>query len=116
GAAGAGLSLGDALRTPAFWAFALSASAFGLVSSGLMLFNEAVLTEHGLDARTVLAVLAVITFAAMAANFLGGWLAQKWPVGAVMGAAMFLLAGSLSALPLARGRALAYAYAVAMGT
>ena len=110
-----GLTLGQALRTAAFWAFALSGAAFGLVSSGLMLFNEAVLTERGLGSGTVLGVLAVITFAAMASNFLGGWLAQRWPEGRLMGAAMFLLAAALCALPLSRGQAMAYAYALAMG-
>ncbi len=115
GAADAGLSLGAALRTPAFWSFALAASAFGLVSSGLMLFNEAVLAEHGAGPETVLAVLAVITFVAMLANFVGGWLAQRWPVGRLMGAGMGLLAMALFFLPLARGQAVTYLYAVLMG-
>lgn len=110
-----GLTLGQTLRTVAFWAFALSGAAFGLVSSGLMLFNEAVLRERGFDSGTVLVVLAVITLTAMLANFAGGWLAQKWPIGRLMGAAMFLLAVALLTLPVARGRAVAYGYAAAMG-
>ena len=110
-----GLTLQQTLRTLAFWAFALSGAAFGLVSSGLMLFNEAVLRERGFDSGTVLIVLAVITFTAMLANFAGGWLAQRWPIGRLMGAAMFLLAVALLTLPMARGRAVAYGYAAAMG-
>lgn len=111
-----GYTLGEALRTPAFWAFALAGSAFGLVSSGLMLFNEAVLKERGFEANTVLAVLGIITLTGMLANFLGGWLAQKWPIGRLMGAAMFLLAAALFSLPLAHGHAFVYAYAITMGT
>jgi len=115
GVAHEGLSLSQALATPAFWAFALAAAMFGLVSSGLMLFNEAVLRERGVDGQGVLVVLGVITFAAMIANVVGGWLAQRWPIGRLMGAAMFLLAAALFALPLARGRIIMMIYAIAMG-
>ncbi|HEY2589433.1 MAG TPA: MFS transporter [Tepidisphaeraceae bacterium] len=111
-----GLTLAEAMASPAFWAFALGGFAFSLVSSGLMLFNEAVLTEHGMGPKTVLIVLAVITFTGMAANLLGGWLAQRWPIGRVMASAMFLLATALFSLPLARGPGFTYAYAVTMGT
>jgi MFS family permease len=110
------LTLGQALRTLSFWAFALAGFAFSLVSSGLMLFNEAVLKEHGVDSRTVLIVLAVITFMGLAANLLGGWLAERWPIGRLMASAMFLLAVALFTLPLARGLVLIYLYAATMGT
>jgi len=111
----AGLTLDEALQTAAFWAFALSGAAYGLVSTGLMLFNEAVLRERGFDYSMVLTVLGIVAFAGMVSNFLGGWLGQKWPPGRLMSAAMFLLAAALCALPLAHTKAMAYAYAVAMG-
>jgi MFS family permease len=110
-----GLTLRQVLLTPAFWAFALGGFAFSLVSSGLMLFNEAVLTEHGMDKNTVLSVLGVITFAGMAANLLGGFLAQRQPINRLMAWAMFLLAAALFSLPLARGHFLTYVYATTMG-
>jgi MFS family permease len=47
-----GLSLAAALRTPAFWVFAGATSLFGLVSSGLGLFNEAVLAARGVNQQT----------------------------------------------------------------
>ena len=52
GARGEGLPLAAALRTPAFWVFGGATSLFGLVSSGLGLFNEAVLAERGFDQQT----------------------------------------------------------------
>jgi len=110
-----GFTLAAALASPAFWAFALSAAAFGLVSTGLMLFNEAVLSEHGIDASTIRAVMGVIVLAGLFANFGGGWLAERWPLGRLMACGMFLLAASLFALPAAHGRGAAYAYAAAMG-
>jgi MFS family permease len=108
-------TLPQALRTSAFWAFALSGAIFALVSTGLMLFNEAVLTERGYPRETMVPVLGVITFTGLFANFLGGWLAERWPIGRLMGAGMFFLAASLVMLPLARGRPMVYAYAVAIG-
>ena len=40
----------EALRTPAFWVFALAASVYGLVASGIALFNESILAERGFAA------------------------------------------------------------------
>lgn len=110
-----GFTLGGALCTPAFWAFALSGAVFALVSTGLMLFNEAVLTERGFPREMMLTVIAIVTLLGLIANFVGGWLAERWPIGRLMGAAMFFLAASLCMLPLARNRAMVYAYAICIG-
>ena len=40
-------TLGEALRTPAFWVFAIASSLYGLVASGIGLFNESILAERG---------------------------------------------------------------------
>jgi MFS family permease len=50
--AASGATLGEALRTPAFWTFAVATSLFGLVSSGLGLFNQHVLAERGFPRRS----------------------------------------------------------------
>src|SRR5262249_12808121 len=47
-----GLSLRDALGTSAFWVFGGATSLYGLVASGLGLFNEAVLAERGFNQAT----------------------------------------------------------------
>src|SRR5262249_15724997 len=47
-----GLSLRDALGTSAFWVFGGATSLYGLVASGLGLFNEAVLAERGFSQET----------------------------------------------------------------
>lgn len=110
-----GFTLFQGLKTSAFWAFALSAATFGLVSTGLMLFNEAVLTERGFRKELMLPVIGIIVIVGLAANFLGGWLAERWPIGRLMGCAMFFLAASLLLLHLAHVVAMVYAYAFAMG-
>ncbi|MDB6172969.1 MAG: transporter [Chthoniobacteraceae bacterium] len=94
-----GLSLLEALRTPAFWIFGGAIALFGLVSSGLGLFNEAVLAERGFDQKTYHAFLAVTTLVALIGQFLCGWCSQRWPMQRLLGAAMFLYAAGLGALP-----------------
>src|SRR5206468_3295606 len=43
----ADFTLSEALRTTAFWLFALSSSLFGLVYSGISLFNQSILEQRG---------------------------------------------------------------------
>src|SRR5262245_7261272 len=40
-------TLAEALRSPAFWVFALASSIYGLVASGIGLLNESILAERG---------------------------------------------------------------------
>jgi MFS family permease len=109
------LTLGEALRSAAFWSFALSSSIFGLVYSGIALFNQSILEERGFDASTYLSALVISTMLGLAANFGGGWLATRWPIARLMGLGMAVLAAALLALPHVRTYAHVVAYAVAMG-
>ena len=47
------LTLTQALRSPAFWIFALSSAIFALAYSGISLFNESILVERGFEFRKV---------------------------------------------------------------
>jgi MFS family permease len=94
-----GFTLGQALRTPAFWVFALAASFYSLASSGISLFNQAILEEIGFDRLAYYKLLTLTTLVGLATNFLGGWLAGRFPIGLVLGAAMTVMALSLFALP-----------------
>jgi MFS family permease len=97
---GTGLTLAAALRTPAFWVFAGATSLFGLVSSGLGLFNEAVLAERGFDQETYHTFLAASALIALVGQFGCGWLTLRWSMQRLLGLAMFLYALALVALPL----------------
>jgi len=110
-----GATLGQALRTPAFWAFALGASVYGLVASGIALFNESILAERGFDPSTYYRSLVVTALVALLGNFAGGAFAQKGSLKTLMAAAMLLLTGALVALPLVRREWHVVAYAVVMG-
>jgi MFS family permease len=109
------LTLGEALRSAAFWSFALSSSIFGLVYSGIALFNQSILEERGFDASTYVSALVISTMLGLAANFGGGWLATWWPIARLMGLGMAVLAAALLALPHVQTYAHVVAYAVAMG-
>jgi len=108
-------TLREALGSPAFWVFSLSSSVFGLVYSGISLFNESILAERGFDASMYHAVLAISAFVGLLANFGGGWLASRWSVQRLMSVGMAVLGCALIALPLVRSRAHVLAYGVTMG-
>ena len=105
----------EALRSPAFWIFALSSSLFGLVYSGISLFNESILAQRGFDASVYHTVLVVSTMLGLVANFAAGWLATKWPIQKVAGIGMAVLALALFALPLVQTYAHVMMYGLAMG-
>jgi MFS family permease len=109
------LTMAEALRSPAFWVFALSSSVFGLVYSGISLFNQSILEQRGFDASVFHIVLAVSTLVGLLANFGGGWLATRWTIQRVSGLGMAVLAMALVALPLVRTYTHVILYGIAMG-
>ncbi len=110
-----GYTLPQALRTPAFWVFALASSVYGLIASGIALFNESILAERGFDATTYYYSLVITALTALAGNFFGGWLAAKWSMNRLMALAMGLLMVSLIALPHVTTKVHVAMYAVVMG-
>ena len=110
-----GATLGEALRTGAFWVFALASSAYGLVASGIALFNESILAERGFDAATYYRTLFVVALTGLLGNFAGGAFAERGSLKRLLAVAMLLLASSLVALPHLDTQAQVMAYAVVMG-
>jgi MFS family permease len=108
-------TLRQALSTPAFWIFALSSSIYGLIASGIALFNESILAERGFDASIYHRTLVITALTALIGNFLGGWLTEKWKINRLMATAMALLAASLLALPHLQTQMQVVLYALVMG-
>lgn len=108
-------TLGQALATPAFWIFALGSAVYGLIASGISLFNESILAELGFDASVYHRSLAVTAITGLAGNFLGGWLASKTSLGSLMAFAMGLVTVSLLALPHLQTQTHVALYASVMG-
>jgi len=109
------LSLVDALRTPAFWVFGGATSLFGLVSSGLGLFNEAVLAERGFDQQTYVTFLAASSIVALVGQFGCGWLTLRWTMQRLLGLSMFIYAAALFAVPILTTRAELWIFAALFG-
>lgn len=108
-------TLVGALASPVFWIFAVTSSFYGMISSGLALFNQAILAERGFSADTYYTVLSIGSLAGMASNLFGGWAATYCSLNRLLSAAMALLAASLAALPLIQTRWQVYGYAVVLG-
>ncbi len=112
---GRDLTLPEALRSPAFWLFALSSSLFGLVYSGISLFNQSILEKRGFDASVYHNVLVISTLLGLLANFGGGWLASRWSIQRLMGLGMATLSCALLLLPLVISYTHVVLYGAVMG-
>ena len=101
--------------TPAFWIFAIGAALYGLVASGIGLFNESILAERGFGPNIYYQTLVVTAMTGLAGNFVGGWLARFVPLNRLMAISLFVLTAGLLALPHVSTIAMAMAWAAMMG-
>ena len=115
GGAGTDATLAAALRSPAFWVFGLASSLYGLVASGIGLFNESILAERGFTPDIYYNALAVTAITGLAGNFVAGAWADRGSLRRVLLVALLLLTGALIALPHVTTTAHVMAQAVAMG-
>lgn len=113
--ANVGFTLAQALATPSFWVFGIASAVYGLIASGIALFNESILAERGFEPTTYHRSLVIVALTALAGNFLGGWLTSRWTMNRLLTFSMVLLAGSLVSLPHVRTEGHVAAYAVVMG-
>jgi cyanate permease len=72
---------------------------YGLVASGIGLFNESILAERGFSAQTYYQTLVVTAMTALVGNFLGGWLTTRVQLERLMAISLFVLTAGLVALP-----------------
>ena len=108
-------TLTQALSTPSFWVFGISSAIYGLIASGIALFNESILAERHFDAATYYRSLVIVALTSLVGNFLGGWIASKWQMKRLLSFAMVLLAGSLLSLPHVATQIHVAIYAAVMG-
>lgn len=110
-----GATLSEALRTAAFWIFGLGAALYGLVASGIGLFNESILAERGFGPDVYYQTLVVTAMTGLAGNFIGGWLARFVSLSRLMSLSLFVLVSGLLTLPHVSTLAMAMTWAVIMG-
>ena len=94
-----GMSCREALWTPAFWIFALAASFYGLVVSGIGLFNESILAERGFDTVMYHRLLVIPLPFALLCNLLAGWLCRYIKIHYVLAGTLFPMAVALFLFP-----------------
>jgi MFS family permease len=110
-----GYSLREALFTSAFWVFAIGAALYGLVASGIGLFNESILAERGFGPSIYYQTLVVTALFGLAGNFIGGWLAGFILLNRLMATSLLILAVGLLALPHVSTLTLVMVWATLMG-
>jgi MFS family permease len=114
-AGGEGLSLRDALGTSAFWVFAGATSLYGLVASGLGLFNEAVLAERGFGQETYHQFLAGTAIIALFGQLGCGLMTLRWSMQRLVAGALFAYAIALAAIPFLTTLPQLWAFAALIG-
>ena len=112
-----GFTWREAVAFPAFWVFAIGAALYGLVASGIGLFNESILAERSFGPSVYYQSLVVTAMTALAGNVFGGWLARSVRLGVLMAGALALLTLGLLALPhlAAVGHVMAWAAVMGLG-
>jgi MFS family permease len=95
-----GHDLAEALRSPAFWVFGGATALYGLVVSGLGLFNESVLAERGFSQETYHNFLAFTSVMGLVGQLLAAATSLRWTLQQLMSLAMFLYAAALGAFPM----------------
>ena len=85
------------------------------MSSGLGLFNEAVLAERGFDQQTYVAFLSGTAVVGLLGQLGCGWLTMRWSMQRLLGIAMFIYAVAIAALPLLTTHAQLWFFAVLIG-
>ena len=105
----------QAVATPAFWLFSVGTALYGLVASGIGLFNESILAERGFGADVYYQTLIVTAMTALVGNFGGGWLAMRVSLPRLLAISLFVLSAGLVALPHVATILQVVAWATAMG-
>jgi MFS family permease len=108
-------TLGATMRSAAFWVFGIASSLYGLVASGIGLFNESILAERGFAPEVYHSALAVTAIAALGGNFAAGVWADRGSLRRILVIALVLLAGALIALPHVSTMTHVIMQAIAMG-
>ena len=108
-------TLGATLRSPAFWVFGVASAMYGLVASGIGLFNESILATRGFAPGVYHQALAVTAITGLAGNFAAGAWADRGSLRRVLVAALVLLTAALIALPHVSTLLHVMGQAVAMG-
>jgi MFS family permease len=112
---GESATLWQALRSPAFWVVALASATYGLIASGIGLFNESILAQRGFSSDVYYTALAITAITGLLGNFAAGAFADRGSLRTVLLAALVILSAGLVGLVHVSTVAHVMGQAVAMG-
>jgi MFS family permease len=107
-----GIPFSQAIRTYMFWIFALSISFFGLVNSGIALYNQDILSERGFDAQMYYFLLVLPLPFALASNLITGYLARYVKITYLLAFSLFFTGLGNFLFPFIQTTPQIYAYTV----
>jgi MFS family permease len=111
-----GLTLPQALLTPAFWVYTVAGTLLNLVFSAVTLDNEQLLRERGLaGGQADQTILAALFLSGLPANLVAGWLGRRVALKKLLAFGSVCLAAALVAFPFVTSLLTAAAYASLLG-
>ncbi len=110
-----GLTLAEALATPAFWVFSLTISLWGMIYAGVALFNVDIFRERGFDEKLYFNVLSLVTVVALISKLFFGWLVNYVSLSRLLAVCLLTTSIALIGLPWATRVWHAYVYGVGLG-
>ena len=105
-----GVPFSKAICTQEFWLFALSISFFGLVSSGIGLYNQDILNERGFDAKTYRSLMVVGVPFGLLSNLMIGVLVRYVRISYLLAFSLFFTGLGKLLFPFIQTQSQVYAY------
>lgn len=103
GASATGMTLRQALASPALWVLTIGIGIYYFAFTGITLFSESLVVSLNFDKGIRDWFLVVLMATGLAGNLGCGWLGQRVPVLKVFGGSMLIFAGCLFGFPMASG-------------
>ncbi len=114
-AADVGLSVGQALRTPAFWIIALSLATFSMLVTGLFFHQVSIFRSAGLSPQMAAWVFPISAVTMVLAMPVFGRLLDRVPTKPMFASAMLTMTAAMLALALVHDAATAVLYGIVFG-
>jgi MFS family permease len=114
-AADVGLTVGQALRTPAFWIIALSLATFSMLVTGLFFHQVSIFRSAGLSPQMAAWVFPISAITMVLAMPVFGRMLDRMPTKPMFAAAMLTMTAAMLALVLVHDTATAVLYGVVFG-
>jgi MFS family permease len=114
-AADIGLTVKQALRTPAFWIIALSFATFSMLVTGLFFHQVAIYSNRGISPQAASRLFSISALTMVLAMPVFGRLLDRLPTKPMFAGALLTMTAAMLALVLVRDVPTAIAYAIVFG-